>query len=414
MKTNLIFHSVLTIAGVLTGWLGWNVGVHGFAVLPFVIITCVLLPRRIHVLFFILGYYMGSTVELLWGAVAFFDGRMLKAAFLWFLLQCILTTAWIILKKGRTQFRHILLQVVGTLFITIFVPPYALLGIANPITASGYYFPASGYWGIGLYILLICTAAYLLANSSSEKIRERKQVKFLLGIILTFAIVLNGRNHFKNGLSNVPSGWAGINTHLGRFPADNYQIIFERHLELKVFAEEEIRRGKKVIIFPESVAGILTNTGKNLWLDIDLLAKRQDAHILLGGYLPVSPSIYDNALFVIGKDIPGLSKALTARISMPVTNWRPLLKPSASIHIGPAHDGVFTIKDQSAAFLICYEQVLVWPLLQSMAGRQKINLIVAVSNIWWAKDTKIPDIMDRICRVWGRLFNISVLRIVNI
>lgn len=414
MKTNRIFYPVLTLSGIITGWLGWNVGVHGFAVLPCVIITCVLLPRRIHVLFFMLGYYMGSTVELLWGAVAFFEGRMFKAAFLWFLLQCILTTAWIILKKGRTQFRQIILQVAGTLFITIFVPPYALLGIANPITASGYYFPASGYWGIALYILLICTAAYLLANSSSKKVREIKQAQILLGVILTFAIILNGKTHFKNGLSNIPSGWTGINTHLGRFPVDNYQRIFERHLELKALTEDEIRKGKKVIIFPESVAGMLTDTEKSLWQDIDLLARQQDAHIFLGGYLPVSPDSYDNALLVIGEDIPGLPRALTARVSMPVTNWHPFLKPSAAIHISPAHDGVFTIKDQKAAFLICYEQVLVWPFLQSMAGRQKINLIVTISNIWWAKDTKIPDIMDRICGVWGRLFNIPVLRIVNI
>ncbi len=414
MKMNLISNMGLIIIGILTGWVSWNTSLHGFCILPLVVVACFLLPGRSFAFLFMLSYYLGSTVELFWGAITFFDGNITSAACLWFSQQLILASAWVILRKNNWHgFTEIFLQIAGTILISVFIPPYCLLGIANPITAAGRYFPSTGFVGLGLYILMITAIVYLLSGVLIEA-REKIGLIFMLTGILIAAFFLNETVNIKNSPLNYPQDWVGVNTRLGRYPLDDYQKIYIRHLKLKAIAEDEIRKGKKVIIFPESIAGFLTKTEKKLWQDIDWLAKKKKASILLGSYLPVSQNSYDNVLFVIGTAIPNIPDGIVARISMPVTNWRLFLKPSAGLHIGLAHDGVFTIDGRNAAFLICYEQMLVWPFLQSMSGVKKVDLIVTVSNIWWANNTKIPKIMDRTCRVWGRLFNVSVLRVINI
>lgn len=414
MMRNVLLSVGLIIVGILTGWISWNTSVPGFCILPLVVVICFLLPKRTYGFLFIFGYYLGSAFELLWGAVEFFHGRILVATCLWLLQQFILATAWIIIKRREHyRFTDIFFQITGTFLITVFVPPYCLLGIANPMTAAGFYFPTVGYLGLGLFILLISMVVYLLSNLSIKAVEKRK-VFFVLIIILMAAAFLNVKVYLNNTTQYLPQDWVGVDTRLGRYPVKDYQKIFLRHLELKALAEQEIRKGKKVIIFPESVAGFLIDTEKYLWQDIDSLAKKQNVSILLGGYLPVYQNSYENALFAIGNTVSVAQDGIVARISMPVTNWRLFLKPSAALHIDSGHDGVFTIASKNVVVLICYEQMLVWPVLQSMFRSRRAEMIVAVSNVWWAKNTRIPEIMDRTCRVWGRLFNVPVLRAVNI
>jgi hypothetical protein len=45
---------------------------------------------------------------------------------------------------------------------------------------------------------------------------------------------------------------------------------------------------------------------------------------------------------------------------------------------------------ERAAVLVCYEQVIVWPLLFSMANRPTV--IVAIANNWWAERSTIPEL----------------------
>lgn len=413
MKT-LIFPLTLTVGGFLAGWTAWNTGFYGFGILPLVIVAAILLSQRSYTFLFMLGYYLGSAIELLWGVVTFFDGDFLKAAWLWAIQQGILASGWIILKKDhRRRFSRIFFQTAGAFLITIFVPPYAFLGIAHPVTATGYYFPSTGYAGLVLFVVLISTTAYWLVNIRSKSL-EARRAAILLTMALTIALGCNGRVTVKNEAANNPHDWIGVHTYLGRYPANDPIKMYFRHLALKAVVEKKIHEGKKVIIFPESITGMFDETGKNLWQDIDLLGKKHHTHILLGGYLPVSSVRYDNVLFMMGDEGDGAQNALPARISMPVTNWRPFLPSSTGLHIGLRNNGVWTIAGRKVAFLICYEQALVWPVLQSMTGLKKPVMIVAVSNLWWAKDTGIPGIMDNICRLWGRLFSVPVLRAVNI
>ena len=57
--------------------------------------------------------------------------------------------------------------------------------------------------------------------------------------------------------------------------------------------------------------------------------------------------------------------------------------------------------------LACYEQLLVWPILQSMAHRP--DLIAAIGNGWWTAGTDIAAIQKVSSAAWARLFGLPLV-----
>ena len=60
-----------------------------------------------------------------------------------------------------------------------------------------------------------------------------------------------------------------------------------------------------------------------------------------------------------------------------------------------------------AAFLICYEQLLIWPPLVALATDP--DVLVGMSNDWWARDTNIPAIQRAAMAAWARLFAVPLV-----
>lgn len=406
----------------ITGLLAWNTGINGFGILAILPSLWLNTKSRLSSFFVICSYYIGSTHELFYGAEAYFGDNPALSSCLWFLQQIILASGWVIFwKKGLDNFWEILIRLSLTFFVTIFIPPYSFIGIANPVTGAGYYFPKMGITGIFLFIYASAFCGYVFVRIKAELIGElssRSLAKIAFGIFLfnsCFIAVndLHARN-MAEGLQDKKDGRIVVKTELGDI---KFGTIFfkdyERHRELKAIAEQYIREGYKVIIFPEMVAGKWTQVEEDLWSDVDTLARHMKTAVLVGAQRVVSDREYDNALVVLG-DKGLISKELiTSRISMPYSNWNPFAPWSATLNIGPDNNGVVVINKEPAAVLICYEQMLVWPILQSMTSKERPELIITVSNIWWAKNTFIPIIMENTTSMWGRLFNVPVLRAVN-
>jgi apolipoprotein N-acyltransferase len=66
---------------------------------------------------------------------------------------------------------------------------------------------------------------------------------------------------------------------------------------------------------------------------------------------------------------------------------------------------------QRAAILICYEQLLAWPVLRSALERP--TMLIAVSNEAWTTGTTIPNGQHACVCAWARLFGIPVLSAIN-
>jgi len=94
---------------------------------------------------------------------------------------------------------------------------------------------------------------------------------------------------------------------------------------------------------------------------------------------------------------------------MPVSMWRPFCARSARIHwLDP---GVFVLRGRRVAALVCYEQVLTWPVLLSMIHQPEV--ILAPANAWWSRNTSIPGIQHTVLAAWGRLFHVPVITAFN-
>jgi hypothetical protein len=61
-----------------------------------------------------------------------------------------------------------------------------------------------------------------------------------------------------------------------------------------------------------------------------------------------------------------------------LTMWRPWA--SDGTHAYRFKDPVMDVADERAAVLICYEQVIVWPILFSMADRPTVVVAIAASR----------------------------------
>jgi hypothetical protein len=102
------------------------------------------------------------------------------------------------------------------------------------------------------------------------------------------------------------------------------------------------------------------------------------------------------------------------RMPVPVSMWQPWL--ALTDRGGGARADFFAnpiveLDGKRIAPLICYEQLIVWPVLQSMLDSP--DVIVATGNGWWTDGTSIVAIQQASLRAWARLFRIPVVTAFN-
>lgn len=73
---------------------------------------------------------------------------------------------------------------------------------------------------------------------------------------------------------------------------------------------------------------------------------------------------------------------------------------------------VVQLRGHRIAPLICYEQLLVWPVLHSMLHAPEA--IVATGNGWWTARTSIVGIQRASVEAWARLFGVPLVTAFNL
>ena len=183
----------------------------------------------------------------------------------------------------------------------------------------------------------------------------------------------------------------------------------------------------KVIVFPETVVPMWTEATDLFWHDAldDLRARGKT--IVVGAAVPrqapaMPTSDFDEALSVlrdgrmpVARPVPGpadrsyLNTLIVRgeetgryqqRIPVPFGMWRPLGGGGVPLNLlGPA---VLDVDGGRVAPLLCYETLLVWPVLQSMTKRPAT--ILAAANDHWAVGETLPRFQRTAVAVWARLF----------
>ena len=158
-----------------------------------------------------------------------------------------------------------------------------------------------------------------------------------------------------------------------------------------------------MILFPETVV-TNWNPGTDLFWKptIDNL-RSQGKTILVGANVfdPTSQHYFDSLVIRGTDERPNFVQ----RIPIPIAMWKPLSKSGVPLRLDAP--GAIEIAGRRAAVLICYEQLLVWPVATSFATHP--NLLLGTANDYWARSTRIPKIQRACLESWARLFRVPLL-----
>jgi len=307
---------------------------------------------------------------------------------LWFVGSSAYVTVHVLLWTNHEGWQKSLRYIAACLMMA--VPPFGILGWAHPITAAGVLFPRWGWWGLAVMAagLAVMTTRYRPAAAMA-----------ITGFWLWSAA--------QWAPSNLPASWMGVDLKMGASLGREGSLNRQKELIDVALAQP---MGTTVLL-PESALGFWTPTVARFW---QKGLTGTDITVIAGAALIDGPG-YDIVLVRISA---GKTEVLyRERMPVPGSMWQPWRawiggddESGARAHFFA--NPVVEVGTSKVAPLICYEQLLVWPVLQSAFHRP--DLIIAVGNGWWTAGTSIIDIQRASSEAWARLFDLPLVISFNI
>ena len=344
------------------------------------------------------------------------------------------TLAWTPKNDLQVLWRVHLAEIAGI------IPPIGVAGFISPVTGAGYLFPGTGWAGL---IATMMLPGILLALVTSKGSRH------ILGVALSAVIALGlGSQCLAPNYVKPPANWEAVSTHYGDVSRPFQDFVAAQSIQQSVAASSA-----KVLIFPEAVVPRWSNATKEFWRQTLANCRARGQILAIGAGLPrnavgakdearevdlvksydftaairalqvdgrqLRPTLnlaanpnasdyvdsFDNTLLFQGAE----SATFYQRVPVPIGMWQPFGKRGVQLRLNSP--GVVRIDGQRVAVLICYEQILTYPILASML--QSPTVLVGISNMFWFADTPIPRYQASALRAWARLFRVPYLLAVN-
>jgi len=418
---------------------GYPLGIIAAAGMPF---ACFSAGTRKGAFKAVFGYYVAALWPMLPGLDRYIgqSTTLLIPLAIWAFTAILLSTPWTI---AWTSDRSQLLWRAPLALLATVIPPLGIIGLASPLTAAGYLFPGTGWTGLAAVALL---PGIFLSTPPLGSRRRSVVLSFAIGLCIGFSI--EGGRSFPPDHAKPPRGWIAVNTHFG-----DVSQPFRDFLAAQFIQQKAAETSAHVLIFPESVvprwseateafwrqsldrcrtrgqilaigAGLPAKAGLsnddrvrlndlksyNFGAAIDALKRMDTPRAIQGNafsndLIKPLPEPIDNTMLIVGAE----SATFYQRVPVPVGMWRPFGKISVPLRLDAP--GVLAIDHQRAAVLICYEQMLTFPILVSML--QHPTVIVGISNTFWVDGTPIPRYQATAVRSWARLFHLPYWLAVN-
>ncbi|MBW9054576.1 conjugal transfer protein TraB [Rhizobium mesosinicum] len=369
--------ALLIIAAIVAGTLGWRGHVLLLPVaLAFPILWARARTRSVAALVSG-GYFLAASRGLPQGVATFYSSDLWPGLLLWLCASASFVGVHAMLWTKRSGTRSFRYLAAATLMA---VPPLGITGWAHPVTAAGVLFPGWGWWG------LAATTAGLMGLVT----------RMWPAVSIAFAgfWVWSAVNWTEPCL---PDGWRGVDLQMGSSLGRNTSM--QRHRDLIATVKDRGPRANLTIVLPESALGFWTPAVERLWVK----ALEGTEISVVAGAAAVHAKGYDNVLVVLSGTDGGI--LYRERMPVPGSMWQPWKSQLGERGGALAHffaNPIATTGDRQVAPLICYEQLLVWPVLQSMLHDP--DFIVAVGNGWWTQGTSIVAIQRASATAWANLF----------
>ncbi|WP_246827092.1 conjugal transfer protein TraB [Rhizobium binae] len=343
------------------------------------------------------GYFLAASRGLPQGVANFYAADLWPGLLLWLTASLSFAGVHAALWKGQSEGQSSLKRRPGmgtvprylAVAVLMGLPPFGITGWAHPLTAAGVLFPGWGWWGI-----LMTTAGLAMMTS-----RYWPAVAIVLGGFWLWSAA-------TWTTQNLPEGWKGVDLEQGQRLGRDGSLEYHRDLiaTVRAAAGEKTR----FVVLPESALGLWTPTVERLWQE----SLRDSALTVIAGAVVIDPSGYDNVIVGISADKARI--LYSERMPVPVSMWQPWLQWTGRVGGARAHlfgNPIAEIDRQKIAPLICYEQLMLWPILQSMLHSP--TAIVAAGNGWWTEGTSIVAIQKASVIAWGKLFGLPMVTAFN-
>lgn len=377
MRRDWVRSALLVGVAVASGWIGWSGHVLLLpAALAFPLLWSLARSRWVAALI-TAGYFLAASRGLPQGVAAFYTSDLWPGLLLWLAASASFVAVHTALWSQTGNWRPARYFAAAVLMA---IPPFGITGWAHPITAAGVLFPGWGWLG------LAATTAGLMGLVS----RSGPAVAVALsGFWLWSAASWTD--------PKVPETWRGVDLAMGASLGREAGLQRQRDLiaTVSVAASDGVRQ----IVLPESALGFWTPTMERLWVS----ALGASDTTVIAGAAVIDAGGYDNVLVAIGKD--GVQVLYRERMPVPGSMWQPWrtwLGGGGGARADFFANSVVEVQSMRIAPLICYEQLIVWPILQSILGDP--DIILAVGNGWWTTGTSIVAIQRASAIAWATLF----------
>ncbi|WP_051108421.1 conjugal transfer protein TraB [Rhizobium giardinii] len=384
--------ALLIALAIIIGAVGWSGFVLALPVAMLFPALWALSRSRLVAAMVSAGYFLTASRGLPQGVANFYAADLWPGLLLWLpasasfvIVHAALWTG----RPGKGQFEAGRATRYLAATIVMVLPPFGITGWAQAITAAGVLFPGWGWWG------LAATAAGLAMMTS-------RYWPAAVLILISFWVW----SAASWTAPTLPEGWKGVDLDLGQSLGRDTSLDRQRVLIATVVANAG--DNTYVIVLPESVLGFWTPTVERLWRE----ALRGGNLTVIAGAAVLDGSGYDNVLVAISANQSEI--LYRERMPVPGSMWQPWRAWTGDAGGARAHfftNPVVVAGGNRIVPLICYEQLVVWPALQSMLHSP--DIIVATGNGWWTSGTSIVAIQQASSIAWAKLFGLPLVSAFN-
>ena len=194
---------------------------------------------------------------------------------------------------------------------------------------------------------------------------------------------------------------AAIDTHFGgsAFVPRSSLVLYRQERQIQ---GEALKHPDSVVLFPETIVPAWSRMTDTHWQGTFHSLEQQHTTILLGTTVPV-PATQGSRNILLTRGF-GPHFAYVQRIPVPLAMWH--FGGSDGFPLMLRYPPTIRVLNQRAAVLVCYEQLLIWPALQSLS--RDPDMLLAPSNDYWASTTAIPAIQHEAAKDWADLWDIPL------
>ena len=331
-------------------------------------------------------YYAVATWSVIPGSYKFFGqgASALQPALIWATLTVICASPWFVFYNQT----FLPLSAIASL-VLLAIPPLGLVSVAHPLIASGAWFPGTRWFGLFLPLLLIGCC-------------RRLGLPVTLSVLLVCSIVTHTRFHRPDHDPKI----IPLNTELGGLSLGVMKLDSQaRELMIQQLA---LSHPNTLLLFPESILPGWSAVYDHRWISVFSELDRRHTGVLLGTTIPV-PETQENWNVMLSR---GYTEHLSyvQRVPVPLGMWQ-IGDPSHGFPLMLGFPATIRVWDRRVGVLVCYEQFLLWPALQTLA--RDPDFLFAPSNLYWAKGTRIPEIEHISAQDWADLWAIPLYEASN-